>query len=107
MFLRLAAASDVVLSNFKPGTMESLGLGYDDLVAGNPGIIVAPQAEVVAAALELADKITANAPLAVQASKRVANGTAPARAARCARLCRTSPAAGQPHRVHPRWRASS
>jgi crotonobetainyl-CoA:carnitine CoA-transferase CaiB-like acyl-CoA transferase len=41
LFLRLAAASDVVLSNFRPGTMESLGLGYDDLAAVNPGIIVA------------------------------------------------------------------
>ena len=35
---------------------------------------VVPRDQVVAAALELAGKITANAPLAVQASKRVANG---------------------------------
>jgi crotonobetainyl-CoA hydratase len=35
---------------------------------------VVPQAGVLAAALELAGQITANAPLAVQASKRVANG---------------------------------
>jgi len=35
---------------------------------------VVPRAEVVAAALELAGAITANAPLAVQASKRIANG---------------------------------
>jgi crotonobetainyl-CoA hydratase len=35
---------------------------------------VVPQADVVAAALELACKITANAPLSVQASKRIANG---------------------------------
>ena len=35
---------------------------------------VVPQLEVVAAALELAGKITANAPLAVQVSKRIANG---------------------------------
>lgn len=41
LFLKLAAASDVVLSNFKPGTMESLGLGYHDLAAVNPGIVVA------------------------------------------------------------------
>jgi crotonobetainyl-CoA hydratase len=33
-----------------------------------------PQDQVVTAALDLAGKITANAPLAVQASKRVANG---------------------------------
>jgi crotonobetainyl-CoA:carnitine CoA-transferase CaiB-like acyl-CoA transferase len=30
-----------VLSNFKPGTLESLGLGYADLAAVNPGIIMA------------------------------------------------------------------
>ena len=41
LFLRLVATSDVVLSNFKPGTMESLGLGYSDLAAVNPGIIIA------------------------------------------------------------------
>jgi crotonobetainyl-CoA hydratase len=35
---------------------------------------VVPQADVVTAALELAGKVIANAPLAVQASKRVANG---------------------------------
>jgi crotonobetainyl-CoA hydratase len=35
---------------------------------------VAPRDQVVDAALDLAGKITANAPLAVQASKRVANG---------------------------------
>ena len=35
---------------------------------------VVPQAEVVAAALELAGQIIANAPLSVQASKRIANG---------------------------------
>jgi crotonobetainyl-CoA hydratase len=35
---------------------------------------VVPQDQVVDAALDLAGKITANAPLAVQASKRVANG---------------------------------
>jgi crotonobetainyl-CoA hydratase len=35
---------------------------------------VVPQDSVLAAALELASRITANAPLAVQASKRVANG---------------------------------
>ena len=35
---------------------------------------VVPQADVVDAALDLAGKITANAPLAVQASKRIANG---------------------------------
>lgn len=30
-----------MLSNFKPGTLESLGLGYADLAAVNPGIIMA------------------------------------------------------------------
>lgn len=40
VFRKLVAKSDVVLSNFKPGTLESLGLGYDDLKAINPRIIV-------------------------------------------------------------------
>jgi CoA:oxalate CoA-transferase len=38
-FLALVAKSDVVLSNFKPGTLEEWGLGYDDLAAVNPAII--------------------------------------------------------------------
>ena len=41
LFRRLVAVSDVVLSNFKPGTMESLGFGYDALAAINPGVVVA------------------------------------------------------------------
>ncbi|BBH70047.1 putative CoA-transferase [Actinoplanes sp. OR16] len=41
LFKQLVAVSDVVLSNFKPGTLESLGLGYDALSQVNPGIIVA------------------------------------------------------------------
>lgn len=40
LFLELAKTADVVFSNFKPGTMESLGLGYDALSAVNPGIVV-------------------------------------------------------------------
>ncbi|SHN17369.1 CaiB/BaiF CoA-transferase family protein [Cryptosporangium aurantiacum] len=40
LFLRLAAETDVVLTNFRPGTLESLGLGYDVLKAANPGVIV-------------------------------------------------------------------
>jgi crotonobetainyl-CoA:carnitine CoA-transferase CaiB-like acyl-CoA transferase len=41
LFRALAARSDIVLSNFKPGTLESLGLGYADLAVVNPGIIMA------------------------------------------------------------------
>jgi crotonobetainyl-CoA:carnitine CoA-transferase CaiB-like acyl-CoA transferase len=41
VFKQLAAVSDVVLSNFKPGTLESLGLGYDVLSELNPGIVMA------------------------------------------------------------------
>ena len=39
LFLRLVEKADVVLSNFKPGTMTSLGLGPDVLSAANPGIV--------------------------------------------------------------------
>jgi crotonobetainyl-CoA:carnitine CoA-transferase CaiB-like acyl-CoA transferase len=41
IFRRLAAASDIVVSNFKPGTLEALGLGYAELARVNPGIIMA------------------------------------------------------------------
>jgi len=41
IFKQLAAKVDVVVSNFKPGTMQSLGIGYDDLKAINPGVICA------------------------------------------------------------------
>ena len=38
-FLRLVETSDVVVSNFQPGTLEGWGLGYDDLAKVNPRII--------------------------------------------------------------------
>ncbi|SHN17047.1 CaiB/BaiF CoA transferase family protein [Cryptosporangium aurantiacum] len=41
LFRRLATDADVILSNFKPGTLESLGLGYTDLKALNPRLIMA------------------------------------------------------------------
>lgn len=41
IFLRLAEWADVVITNFKPGTMEEWGLGYRDLAARNPGIVYA------------------------------------------------------------------
>lgn len=41
VFLRLADKADVVMENFTPGTMDSLGLGYDLLSARNPRIIYA------------------------------------------------------------------
>jgi len=36
---QLAERSDVAIHNFRPGVMERLGLGYDDLRAANPRII--------------------------------------------------------------------
>jgi crotonobetainyl-CoA:carnitine CoA-transferase CaiB-like acyl-CoA transferase len=39
IFLRLVERSDVVISNFKPGTMESWGLGYADAAERNPRIV--------------------------------------------------------------------
>ena len=38
-FKRLAAKADVVITNFKPGTMDEWGLGYDTLRALNPRLI--------------------------------------------------------------------
>ena len=40
LFRQLVAQSDVVLENFRPGTMERWGLGYDDLAKINPRIIM-------------------------------------------------------------------
>ena len=40
VFRELAARTDVVLENFRPGTMEKWGLGYDELAALNPGIVM-------------------------------------------------------------------
>ncbi len=36
---RLLAGADVVIENYRRGTMERLGLGYDELRRGNPGLI--------------------------------------------------------------------
>lgn len=39
LFLDLVKKADIVIENFRPGTMEKLGLGYEDLKKVNPGII--------------------------------------------------------------------
>jgi crotonobetainyl-CoA:carnitine CoA-transferase CaiB-like acyl-CoA transferase len=41
VFLRLAERVDVVITNFKPGTMDDWGLGYDHLAGRNPGLVFA------------------------------------------------------------------
>ncbi|WP_055475697.1 CaiB/BaiF CoA transferase family protein [Gordonia sp. HS-NH1] len=40
LFRKLAADADVVLANFKPGTLDAMGIGYDELRQVNPRIIV-------------------------------------------------------------------
>ncbi|MFQ5618506.1 MAG: CaiB/BaiF CoA transferase family protein [Rhodospirillales bacterium] len=40
LFKRLAAKSDVVCENFRPGTLEKWGVGWDTLSALNPGLIM-------------------------------------------------------------------
>lgn len=39
MFKELVRKADIVIENYRPGTMEKLGLGYDVLKEINPGII--------------------------------------------------------------------
>jgi crotonobetainyl-CoA:carnitine CoA-transferase CaiB-like acyl-CoA transferase len=39
VLLRLVGRADVLLENFRTGTMDKLGLGYDVLRAANPGLI--------------------------------------------------------------------
>src|ERR1700678_271626 len=38
---RLAAASDILVENFRPGTAARLGVGYAELARDNPGLIYA------------------------------------------------------------------
>jgi len=40
-FLRLVERSDVVIENFRPGTLERWGVGPDDLFAVNPKVVIA------------------------------------------------------------------
>lgn len=40
-FLALADDADVVLENYRPGTVDDLGVGYDDVRARNPDVIYA------------------------------------------------------------------
>ncbi|MFJ1256430.1 CaiB/BaiF CoA transferase family protein [Cupriavidus sp. CuC1] len=39
VFLRMVKDADVVIENFRKGTLEKLGLGYDTLSQHNPGLI--------------------------------------------------------------------
>ncbi|MFD7890579.1 CaiB/BaiF CoA transferase family protein, partial [Streptomyces albidoflavus] len=39
--LRLAAGADVVVENFRPGTLERWGLGWEELSAANPRLVLA------------------------------------------------------------------
>ncbi len=41
LFLRLARNVDVITENFRPGTVDRLGIGYEAVSAINPGIIYA------------------------------------------------------------------
>ena len=41
LFYDLLGVSDVVLENYRPGTVEKMGLGYEKLCSVNPGIILA------------------------------------------------------------------
>ncbi len=41
IFLKMVETADIVISNFKPGTLEGWGLGFEDLQRVNPGIILA------------------------------------------------------------------
>ncbi len=40
IFRNLVARADVVLENFRPGTLERWGIGFDDLLKINPGLVM-------------------------------------------------------------------
>jgi crotonobetainyl-CoA:carnitine CoA-transferase CaiB-like acyl-CoA transferase len=39
VFLRLAATAKIILEGFRPGTVDRLGIGFEDVKAVNPGIV--------------------------------------------------------------------
>lgn len=41
IFRRLASEVDVVIENFRPGVLDGMGLGYDELSKLNPGLVYA------------------------------------------------------------------
>src|SRR5262249_12127845 len=41
VFVRLARGADILIENYRPGVMASLGLGYEHLSAENPRLIYA------------------------------------------------------------------
>ena len=41
IFRKLVDSADVLLANFKPGTLEAWGLGYEELSESNPGLVYA------------------------------------------------------------------
>jgi crotonobetainyl-CoA:carnitine CoA-transferase CaiB-like acyl-CoA transferase len=41
LLLRLVEASDALIENFRPGTLEKWNIGYEQLSEANPGIVVA------------------------------------------------------------------
>ena len=41
IFRKLVDSADVLLANFKPGTLEAWGLGYEELSQSNPGLVYA------------------------------------------------------------------
>ena len=40
LFLRLAESADIVIESYPPGRLADLGLGYESLSAGNPGVVL-------------------------------------------------------------------
>jgi succinyl-CoA:(S)-malate CoA-transferase subunit A len=40
LFLKLVSRSDVLVENFRPGTLEGWGLGWEVLSASNPGLVM-------------------------------------------------------------------
>ena len=46
ILLKLAKQSDILIENFKVGTLEKIGLGFEDLRKINPGIIYCSLQEI-------------------------------------------------------------
>lgn len=40
IFLRLLDTADILIEQYRPGTLDKIGLGYDELASRNPGLIM-------------------------------------------------------------------
>ena len=75
LFLRLAPGFDIVCENFKAGTADRLGIGYDDVAAG--AVVVATEGPVAASLLDLASLPMERNTSCIAGARPISDGISP------------------------------